>query len=387
MAAKAGVNHGYLSQLERGDVAEPAPSMLHKVAAGYEVPFTVLMRWAGYVEAAEGDLSSNQAMALKYLGTDVSNEELEAVRAVIEVLRSRRAPFGLQETTLDGYLDVQERKVIRAHVLMLLRRSDALGVVPTPLDQVMEVARLVAAGEISLTDSERRQLRRKFGSLVDKVLGQLQGVLHRQAREVWVHPDLYVLRRRFVTSHEIGHDVLPWQQELAYLDDEHRLRDDVQHRFEREANQAAIELLAQGDALRKEADDSPLTVSLLSSLSARYQISLQATARRVVEETGRTAAMAIRFRGSGGGVGPYHVYCSATFHERFGWTLIPLPREARSAAISAAKSAATEQFFVADLSATLVEMTVETVDTPYARIALYTPLAKGKTLRRFLHAG
>lgn len=101
VAAKTGVNHGYLSQLERGDVAEPAPSMLHKVAAGYDVPFTVLMQWAGYVEAAKGDLTPNQAMALKYLGDDVTEGELEAIRAVLDVLRSRRATFGPQEKSLD----------------------------------------------------------------------------------------------------------------------------------------------------------------------------------------------------------------------------------------------------------------------------------------------
>ena len=55
-----------------------------------------------------------------------------------------------------------------------------------------------------------------------------------------------------MTAQEIGHGVLPWQSELAYLDDEYRLRDDVCIRFEPEANQAAIELLAQGDALRRE---------------------------------------------------------------------------------------------------------------------------------------
>ena len=35
VATKAGLNHGYLSQLERGEIAEPAPSVLHKLAAGY----------------------------------------------------------------------------------------------------------------------------------------------------------------------------------------------------------------------------------------------------------------------------------------------------------------------------------------------------------------
>lgn len=384
VAAKAGVNHGYLSQLERGDVAEPAPSMLHKVAEGYDAPFQVLMQWAGYVESSEGDLTPNQAMALKYLGSDISEDELEAIRAVLDVLR-RRATFGAAEERLDGHLAGEELGAIRDQVLRLLRRSDALGVVPTPLDHVMEVSRLVAAGEITLEEAEKLQLREVFGSLVDKVLNSLQGIIHRGAREIWVQPDLPVLRRQFVTAHEIGHDLLPWQRELAYVDDEKRLRDDVRIRFEREANQAAIELLAQGDALRQEADDSRITVSLLSDLSAKYLISLQATARRVTEETLQDAAMAIRFRGQSGAVGPYHVYCSRTFQARFGWASTTLPAEARTAARDAAGAFAGLKFFASDLSARFVEMTVETVETPYAFLALYAPVATRRSARDSTH--
>ncbi len=68
--------------------------MLHVVTAGVHrgsagvLPwraFVVLMQWAGYVEATDG-LSPNQALALKYLGDDVSEEELEAIRAALDVL-------------------------------------------------------------------------------------------------------------------------------------------------------------------------------------------------------------------------------------------------------------------------------------------------------------
>lgn len=387
VAAKAGVNHGYLSQLERGDVAEPAPSMLHKVATGYDIPFSVLMQWAGYVEAHESPLTANQEIALKYLGEEVSDEELDAIRAIIDVLRSRRSTFGAEALSLDGQLSDDERRVIRDQVLALLRRSDALGVYPTPLDHVMEVARLVSAGEISLDEAEKRQLRKKFGTLVDRVLQQLQGVIHRKAREVWVHPDLPTVRRRFVTAHEIGHDILPWQQELAYLDDDKRLRDDVRFRFEREANQAAIELLAQGDSLRREADDSPITLSSLSILSDKYQISLQATARRVTEETRKDAAMAIRFRSRTGGIGPYHVYCSPSFQSRFGWATASLPPEAREAARESAQTAEPAGALVSDRAGRFVEVTAETIETRYALIVLLTPAAHGRPLHRLLRIG
>lgn len=388
-AARAGVNHGYLSQLEHGEVAEPSPSMLHKVATGYGVTFPVLMQWAGYIQGDQQDLTPKQVLALSYLGDDVSDEDLDAIRAVLDAIRSRRATFALDANSLDAFLDASVRADIRSHSENLLRRADALGVVPTPLNQVMDVAKLVAAGEINLHESERRKLRKIFGALADAVLDKLRGVIHLGAREVWVQPKLHELKKRFVVAHEIGHDLLPWQKEtFAYLDDDRSLRPDIRVKFEREANQAAIELLAQGDALRKEADESRLCMDLISRLSSKYGISLQATARRVIEETRKDAAVAIRFRGRQGGVGPFHVYCSPTFEKRFGWHLAALPTEARLGARDAARSDdGVATFLVSDLSSGFTEMMVDVMNTAYAVIALYTPVAKASRLRRWLEAG
>ncbi len=91
VATKAGINHGYLSQLERGDVSQPGPAMLHKLAEGYGESFLTLMRWAGYVEADDSGLTGNQRRALSYLGDDVSDEELSAIKAVLDVIRTKRA--------------------------------------------------------------------------------------------------------------------------------------------------------------------------------------------------------------------------------------------------------------------------------------------------------
>ena len=52
----------------------------------------------------------------------------------------------------------------------------------------------------------------------------------------------------------------------ASLDDKTSIRPDVNDRYERQANQAAIEILTQGDRLRREADDSALSFDLISRL-------------------------------------------------------------------------------------------------------------------------
>jgi transcriptional regulator with XRE-family HTH domain len=378
VAARAEVNHGYLSLLERGEVTEPAPSMLHKLARGYDLPFIVLMRWAGYVEADEKDLTQNQAIALSYLGDDVSDDELAAVKAVLDAIRSKGAAPGFAANSLDRELTAQRTAEIRQQVMRLLNKADCLDVIPTPLDHVIEVSRLVAVGEVTLDEEERRKLQARFGALVDVALARLKGAVHFRSREIWVAPTMHELRKRFVTAHEIGHDVLPWQRDtIAYLDDEERLRPDIRIDFEREANQAAIELLSQGRALNKEADDSPLTVNGLLLLGNKFEISLQAVFRRVVEESSQTAATIIRFKGGTGRLGKSHVYTSRSFETRFGWATIGIPEEVRRAAREQLGSAS-----VPDRTGTFAELVVDEFDTPYARLALVVPKAAKRGLFR-----
>ena len=375
VAKQAGVNHGYLSQLERGEVTAPAPAILQRLAKGYGVPFPVLMNWAGYMESG---LSANQERALSYLGSDVSDDELELVRAFLDAIRKQRATFH----SLDGDLGDEEIARIRSYVVSLLRRADAIDQIPTPIDQVMEVARLVSAGEVTLEPDERRRLRNRFGDLVDQVWSRLQGVIHFGSREIWVNAEMYPLRKRFVLGHEIGHDVLPEHRELfAYLDDETRLRADVRDLYERQANQAAIELLAQGDQLRREADDSPLTMGLIDGLASRYEISLQAAARRIVEETRQACALAVSFRGSATGMlMPPHLYCSKSFEERFRWKTT-----GSGAALilqTLPKPGPFEPILMTDIRGRGAALAVDTVRTPRAVLALFRALSTKRGVLR-----
>jgi transcriptional regulator with XRE-family HTH domain len=366
----ANVNHGYLSQLERGDVSQPAPQILQKLAKGYGVPFPVLMDWAGYIETG---LSPNQERALSYLGEDISDAELTVLQAVLDALRKRSATFAAP-ASLDGDLPPEEIARIRGYVLALLRRADALDEIPTPIDQVMGVARLVSAGEVTLKPEERRKLRDRFGDMVDWVLNRLQGVIHFRAREIWVNPDMYPLRQRFVYGHEIGHYVLPEHRGLfAYLDDERRLRADVRDLYERQANQAAIELLAQGDRLRREADDSALTMNVIDDLANRYAISMQATARRIVEETKQDCALAISFHGSATGVlMPHHLYCSQSFEQRFRWKMTGCASSLiKQSLATASRTDSLEPLILSDVQGHVATLELDPVRTPRAVLVLF----------------
>jgi transcriptional regulator with XRE-family HTH domain len=322
--ADSGLNSGYLSQLEQGKVSQPTPAVLQKVAVGYGVPFPVVMTWAGYIEG-DADLSPNQARALSYLGDNPSDEEVSALKAVLDLLRSREAA-GYSGAGLDLALPRHTLAAIRTNADALLREADAVGRFPTPLDDLNAVAGLVATNEIALTAKERSLLERKCGPVIHLVWNRLQGLVDFRSNEVWVKPELAEVRQRFVRAHEIGHAILPWQREtFAYLDDNSTLRPNVAALFEREANQVAIDLLSQGDRLVQEVDDTTPSLLVIDGLAAKYGVSLVAAARRVAELSRRRVALVVRYRNTAGFLGPTHLYCSPSFEKRFRWHAVGRP--------------------------------------------------------------
>jgi transcriptional regulator with XRE-family HTH domain len=386
VAKQAGVNHGYLSQLERGEVSAPAPAFLERLAPAYGIPFPILMEWAGYIVSG---LSPNQQRALNYLGEDVSDRELELVQAFLDAIRKQSAT-ATWHARLDGDLDEQEIARIRGYMLALLRKADALGTVPTPIDHLMHVAELVSAGEIRLDPDERRKLRHRFGDLVDRAWTRLQGVIHFGAREIWVNPDMYPQRQRFVLGHELGHYALPEHRNLfAYLDDERRLRRDIHDLYERQANQAAIEVLAQGDRLRREADDSRLTIELIDALATRFAISMQAAARRIVEESRQQCALAISFRRDPTSrLTQPHLYCSRSFEERFRWKASGVAATYIEQAIRAGRqSLELEPIITADAGGGPATIELDPLRTPRAVIVLFRAVPGASRLRRLATIG
>jgi transcriptional regulator with XRE-family HTH domain len=386
-AASAGITHGYLSQLESDKVKEPAPQVLQKLADAYDEPFMLLMQVAGYIEDDPARLSPNQERALKIVGEPTDNE-LKAIRAVLDAIRSTGAGFPVF-AQLDGHLGDHDRAEIRGHAVALLRQADALGQIPTPLDQAMEVSGLVLSGEIVLEPEIKKKLRQRFGDLVDRALELILGSVRFDDHSVYLKSDLHWSKKRFVQAHEISHQMFPWHRNLyGYLDDEKRLRSDIYDRYERQANQGAIEILAQGDGLRREADDSLLTFDLINELAGRYALSLQATSRRVAEESRHEIALAICYRGRATGkLMPPHFYCSKSFEERFRWqatgrahsTSAPLINFTRFGQVPA-------QIFEPDVHGRIMTLQVEQIQTPQAIFLLFRPLSAKSKKRRLIAA-
>jgi len=94
VAEDAEISASYLQKIERGQVKSPSPNVLYTLAGKLAVPYSELMRLAGYVVPREG--GERTAMRGNVLAHALSSEELtdEESAAVAEYLawfRQRRA--------------------------------------------------------------------------------------------------------------------------------------------------------------------------------------------------------------------------------------------------------------------------------------------------------
>ena len=85
------VSNAYLSQLEKGRIQQPSPSILRELAGVYSVPYEVLMEKAGYLPpsaTAPSERSRNRLAAFAI--DDLTAEEEEALLEYLAFIRSRR---------------------------------------------------------------------------------------------------------------------------------------------------------------------------------------------------------------------------------------------------------------------------------------------------------
>ena len=317
---RSGLNNGYLSQLENGKIAHPSPSVLQKVATGYGLRLEDLLRWVGYISGDEDPLDPPSRPALHRLGLgEPSDEELTALKAIVELLRSNRS--ATYSSPSDLRLDEQATTEVRRYALALLREADALGRRPTPVTDIQQAAQLVLAGELTLDAKDRAKLIERFGGWVNLAWRRLQGTFDFRSSEIWVAPDLHQpMRKRFVIAHEIWprHPVCP-KQTFAHIDDFTRLPPFARDLYEREADQAAVEILLQGGRATDEFDSSPPSLEQICKLSNAYGASIVATARYTAENSRRSVAVITSHHKRDGTLGSTHFYTSKSFEATYAW--------------------------------------------------------------------
>lgn len=176
----------------------------------------------------------------------------------------------------------------------ILKSSKSLDVFPTPIEKIVQHSELYIAGGIDLKSLEKKYKSSHFSEALKAGLSKIRGFLDRREKVIYLDMDQISSRQNFVTLHETGHNVLPWQSKtLEFLDDDETLDPDTQEEFEMEANYFASITLFQNDRFDNQAKKFELGMPSVVQLSNHFGASVHATFRRYVENTKYRCALLI----------------------------------------------------------------------------------------------
>jgi IrrE N-terminal-like domain len=186
-----------------------------------------------------------------------------------------------------------------------LRRSGALGVVPTPLEAVQE-----ALG-----------VSRRVLPVGDGILGAMWF----DERVLFVDTRQTLGRRRFTEAHELAHLLCPWHRAVIRLDTGAQLFGSLGHGLEAEANLGAAELIFQAEAFAAAARGRDVSLATAFDLGERFAASRQAAAHHYVQRSHEPVALAIagRWPGRDGRLPVWRTVESPGFQRRFGRLEVP----------------------------------------------------------------
>ena len=205
----------------------------------------------------------------------------------------------------------------------LLRSAGAYGRFPTPIDDIVAAAGLSEPAHSLLAPDLIRKAPAHIRKALAFVSVKVRALLDRRAREIHLQPLMeHSGQRAFKRVHEVGHDVLPWQHELVYVDGDASLSWSTQLLFEREANQTAAELFFQRELFARVASGYTIGITSIVDLAQKFGASIHSTFRRYVE-THPDAVAGLVFEQSPSTLVPltfrrHEALGSSSFNERFG---------------------------------------------------------------------
>lgn len=280
----------------------------------------------------------------------------------------------------DSSLTPSQLSRIRKEAKRALREASVLGVLPTPVEQIMAVARVTEVEEDVLNPSFVAKLlnkAEKAGLVIKRALSKVVGLFHASDGLVFIDQTLMLVRKRFVRLHESAHGFLPWQRPMyAIVEDcDKALDPETADLFDREANVFASEVLFQLDTFRDMAEEEPFDIETPVKLAKKFDASLYASIRQYVEKNRRACAVVIlnmpKFEeGVGFRANRRRVVQSASFTAMFGqyeWKDSYTPDDNIGALMPLGnrKSSGKRQLGLRDSNGTLHECVAETFTNTY----------------------
>jgi predicted transcriptional regulator len=200
----------------------------------------------------------------------------------------------------DSIISDASLRNVRKHADLVLRRANALDRLPTPVYDVVAAAKLEISRENIFDAVYLGGLYRRLPNTVKlapetlkRALGKVLGVFDREERVIHLDGSLHEKKKKFLSIHEVGHDILPWQQKtFSFLEDSEQELDPGTHDlYEREANCFASEVMFQLDRFAAIAEDFAFGIRAPLNLSGKFGSSFYAAARRYVTTRRREACV------------------------------------------------------------------------------------------------
>jgi hypothetical protein len=186
-------------------------------------------------------------------------------------------------------LTADRRDHVSRYGLRALDEAGALGVIPTPLDQVASALGLPPAANLFDTDDVPPEL----AARLKRLYGKVRGALSTRDRSIFLSREQKLPEARFAHGHEIGHGALPWHSDAYSGGDGRTLDPDIRAELEAEASAFSADLLFNMGTFTAQAHSGNLSLASPLELAPVYQASLHASIRRYVEDSPRPCALLI----------------------------------------------------------------------------------------------
>lgn len=194
----------------------------------------------------------------------------------------------------DCSLTPPQRARIRAEAERALRTAGALGVFPTPVADIMAVARVVEAEDL-LDEGFIARMRRVASGALKAAVSKVRGLFHATAGLVYIDRTMLLVKQTFVRLHESAHGFLPWQRSMyAVVEDcDNSLDPGVAEAFDREANVFASEVLFQLDAFIEQANTKEFSIWTPVKMASSFGSSIYAAIRQYVAKNHRCCVVLV----------------------------------------------------------------------------------------------
>ncbi|MBN8807017.1 MAG: ImmA/IrrE family metallo-endopeptidase [Sphingomonas sp.] len=224
---------------------------------------------------------------------------------------------------------------VRTEAERALREAGALGVLPTPIKDILAVAKVEEVKEDVLNEGFLTKMRMKAGDALKRALSKVIGLFDAAAGLIFLDQLLMPVKKRFVTLHEAGHGFLPWQRVMYKLveDCDKALDPEAAELFDREANVFASEVLFQNDTFHHMAADLKFEIWTPIRLAKQFDASLYSCIRQYVSKNERCCVVLVLnppelIEGDGFRATLRRVIASSSFLSTFGecaWASIYTP--------------------------------------------------------------